>query len=256
MSYTTKLHLKNILTKSVLFFDLETSGLVKNLKYDAKSESNYPDFKSSEYNAARIIQIGWLHQTNFNSNKQIEPNDISELIIKPSGFEITNSHIHGITQEHAVLTGLDIKSGLDLFAKIIEESDYILGYNVYFDINILLSELYRLNLHKTIEKILQLKKQECILCVGELSGKYIKFNNWKKFKKYQIPSQKLTYETIFEKSIENAHNAKYDVAAMIQITQHICSLPDIPDPPNHNLVKSKPDPELEALDAELESLQK
>jgi DNA polymerase-3 subunit alpha len=100
-------------------------------------------------------------------------NDIEELLVKPDGFEIKNSHIHGITHQHADLNGIAISNALEIFAKFIDESDYIIGYNIFFDINIMLNELYRLGMSKTIDKILQLKAEQKILCTGALSQKYI-----------------------------------------------------------------------------------
>ena len=41
--------------------------------------------------------------------------------------------------------------------KIIKSCDYIICYNVYYDINILLSELHRKKRNLTINKILQFK---------------------------------------------------------------------------------------------------
>ena len=220
MSYSSKEHLDNLSNNAVLFFDLETIGFVENTLYaQCNVEDSYPDYKSNNYDNARIIQIGWLFQKQFNYEKKININNIEELLVKPDGFEIKNSHIHGITQEHADQNGIVISNALEIFAKFIEESDYIIGYNVFFDINIMLNELHRLDMCKTIDKILQLKTEQKILCTGALSQKYI--DKYVNYKLYTIPKQIYVYEHLFKKKLTGVHNARNDILATYEITKHI-----------------------------------
>jgi hypothetical protein len=86
-----------------------------------------------------VVTTGtWTFQHN---EKKITLNNIEELLVKPAGFEIKNSHIHGITHELADKYGMEISNVLKIFAKFIDETDYIIGYNIFFDINIMLNEL-------------------------------------------------------------------------------------------------------------------
>jgi len=220
MSWSSKEHLDNLSNNSVLFFDLETIGFVENTLYaQCNVEDSYPDYKSNNYDNARIVQIGWLFQKKFNYEKKITLNNIEELLVKPDGFEIKNSHIHGITHELADKYGIEISNVIKIFAKFIDESDYIIGYNIFFDINIMLNELHRLGMSKTIDKILQLKAEEKILCTGALSQKYI--DKYVNYKKYTIPKQIYVYEHLFKKKLTDAHNARNDILATYEITKRI-----------------------------------
>lgn len=87
--------------------------------------------------------------------------NISESIIKPNVFIIPNESIkiHGVTIGEANNKGKEIKKNIKKICKIINECDYIIGYNVCYDINVLLSQLYRDNINekknKTIKQILK-----------------------------------------------------------------------------------------------------
>ena len=220
MSYSSKTHLDNLSNNAVLFFDLETIGFVENTLYaQCNVEDSYPDYKSNNYDNARVVQIGWLFQKQFNYEKKINLNNIEELLVKPDGFEIKNSHIHGITHELADKYGMAISNVLEIFAKFIDETDYIIGYNIFFDINIMLNELHRLGMTKSIDKILQLKSEQKILCTGALSQKYI--DKYQNYKQYTIPKQIYVYEHLFKKKLSGAHNARNDILATYEITKNI-----------------------------------
>lgn len=210
MSYTDFSHLTELVNKKVLFFDLETSGLPINKGYKELVENRYYPYTSNDkYDSSRIVQIGWLFMKDFDYDYEITLDNISELIVKPDGFVIPDNviAIHKITNEFAKTNGKTINQALKNFSKHIEKSDYIIGYNIYFDIYILLNEFARLNMNKPINKILDLIKNKKILCVQELSKKYKGFT----------PKQVNMYEELFGKPLVDAHNAKSDILATINI---------------------------------------
>ncbi len=212
MSYTTIDKLEEIINKKVLFIDLETTGLIKNVNKNNKSENKYPNYKDNEnYDSSRIVQFGYIYLEDFDYDYEIKPVNIKSVIIKPEGFVIPEESIkiHGITNELANEKGKNIFKELKKIKKIIRDVEYIIGYNIYFDINILLNEFYRVGLKKPIKKIKELIKKENILCLGELSRQYKCYKN--------MPSQKQIYKELFNKSIENIHNAQYDICASIEI---------------------------------------
>jgi len=219
MSYSNIKNLEEIINKKVLFFDLETTGLVRTQRGE-KPEEEYQDYKDLEkYDNARIVSIGWLYLEDYDYDYEIGLENISEKIIKPKGFKIPDESIkiHGITNEKAKKDGKKLRESLKKFGKIIKKCEYIVGYNVYYDINILLSELYRKKNTKTIEKILKLKEEKKIICLGQISAKEAKPEGWKQYIKYQIPKQKDVYKKCLNYELENAHNAKHDVLGMIKI---------------------------------------
>jgi hypothetical protein len=219
MSYSNIKNLEEIKNKKVLFYDLETTGIIKTDR-DKKPEEEYPNYKELEkYDKVRIVSIGWLYMKDYDYNYEIGIENISEQIIKPEGFKIPEEaiKIHGITNEIANEKGKELKKMLKKIGKIIKECEYIIGYNVYYDINVLLSELYRKKRSKTIKKILKLKKEKKIICMGQISSKEAKPNKFYKYAIYAIPSQKDVYERCYNEELLNAHNAKSDVLGMIKI---------------------------------------
>ena len=219
MSYSNIKNLEEIINKKVLFYDLETTGLIKTPR-GLKPEEEYPDYKELEiYDNTRIVSIGWLYMKEFDYDYEIGIKNISEEIIKPEGFEIPEKaiKIHGIKNEEANEKGIELKEILKRIGKKIKKCEYIIGYNIYYDINVLLSELYRKKRSKTIEKILKLKKEKKIICIGQISSKEAKPDKFYKYDIYAIPKQTDVYKKCFGEELENAHNAKSDVLGMIKI---------------------------------------
>lgn len=219
MSYSNLEHLKEIKNKNVFFFDLETTGLVKT-KTNVEPENQYPDYKELKiYDNARIVSIGWIYIENFNYEQEIIFDNINNCIIKPNNFIIPKEAIaiHKITNEIANNKGSDIKEILKKIGKKIRKCDYIIGYNVFYDVNILLSELYRIGKNKTINKILDLKENKNILCIGQISYKNLIFTQKTQIFKYQIHKLIDVYLNCFNENYINAHNAKSDVFCMIKI---------------------------------------
>jgi DNA polymerase III epsilon subunit-like protein len=219
MSYTTIEDLDKIINSKVLFYDLETIGLIKTRFHDVKPEEQYYLYNNNKiYDKGRVVQIGWLYMKEFDYDYEIKPENISSKIIKPDGFTIPEDviKIHGITNEIANELGIDIKKVLNKLKKILLDTEYIIGYNVFFDVNILLNELNRLDMQDCIDHILKLKDKKRILCVGELSAKYSILNGWKR-QGYRVPSQSKVYNELFKKEIDGIHNAKYDICASIEI---------------------------------------
>jgi len=215
MSYTTINDIsKNIINKKVLFIDLKTIGQIKetNSNY-IKQEEKYPNYKKNElYNEARIIQFGWIYLEDFDYEYEITPENISIQIVKPEGFIIPEEtiKIHKITNEIANEKGKNIKKILKKFIDIFNNVEYIIGYNIYFDINILLNELYKLKMENSIKKIKNLIKDKKILCIGELACQY-------KGYKTGMPKQTKIYAELIGKDLENAHDAKYNICGTIEL---------------------------------------
>lgn len=219
MSYSNINDIKSIVNKKVLFFDLETTGLVKTDR-DLKPEEEYPCYKElDKYEQSRIVSIGYHYNNNFTYDNEIELDNVNEILVKPDNFviPIESTNVHGITHEYAEQKGTKINDALNIMCNIIKECDYIVGYNVYYDVNVLLAELYRKKHHNTIKKIKELKTNKKIICVGIISSREAKPNKWYKYSEYAIPKQTKVYEQCYGILPANAHNSKFDVYAMIKI---------------------------------------
>jgi DNA polymerase III epsilon subunit-like protein len=227
MSYTNLTNIKNIVGCNVLFIHLETTGLIQNCKgNDFSPESEYPSYTNNEdYDSSRIVQIGFIFIENFQF-QNVEVEEIENIIIKPNGFVIPNDSvkIHKITTDIANTDGKNLS---DVFktkiTKIIKDTDYIVGYNIFSDVNVLLNELHRLKFHKNITKIKELITNEKVMCIGQLGRTAMlqKFGDTYFKKKYTITNQTNLYKHLFNDKLENVHNAQYDIYATIKILNEI-----------------------------------
>ena len=120
-----------------IVFDLETTGLPITPGF----MQYYPPNETKYYDSSRIVQIAYIkldenNQEIYRKNK----------LVKPLDFKITNSTFHGITQEKAMKEGEEMKDILASLVSDLKDCKVLIGHNILFDYNILLSECYRLGL--------------------------------------------------------------------------------------------------------------
>ena len=223
--------LKHLIGKKVFIFDTETTGIPTkkpNTKWGTRDE--YFDYYNHDaYNQSRIVSIAWYYTNNF-SQQSLDISKVDYYIRKPDTFtEINNSHIHNITYDMAISQGLDIQIILEQhnLEQHLLECEYIIAHNVMFDIHILLNELHRINKTNIITHILHLLDTKQCICSGEIGKPICKleFANSKypkRFKiNYKMPKLSEFYKIVFNKEMENAHNAKGDVQALVEILSKI-----------------------------------
>jgi len=124
-----------------LFIDLETTGLPK-----TKGFNDWYDYTDLEkYDSSRIIEIGLI----LTDNEGVVIEEYSSLV-KPENF----TGLKPIITEITGITDADINSqGKSTYDVLVEArrffedtySDIIISYNIGFDMNILMSELHRIN---------------------------------------------------------------------------------------------------------------
>lgn len=117
-----------------LFFDTETTGVPRNYKAPVTDLNNWP----------RLVQLGYVLYDSLEGGEDFELHS-NEWIIKPNGFVISEqvSKIHGITQEYAMTNGESLKDVLEIFGRLIEISDELIGHNLSYDLNVLGAEYLR-----------------------------------------------------------------------------------------------------------------
>ena len=171
-----------------LFFDLETTGLPKQKSYD----ENYPPEELDKYESARIVEIaiilvkdGKIYKT---YTSLVKPNNFTSLI--PKITEIT-----GITDTDVLNEGKDFKDVLDEIKPLLKEATVINSYNINFDVNILQSEIFRVNDIEFFE-YMKTKKTECTMI---LAKKYFNKRHYLKLEK--------VYETLFKEDPKQDHRA-------------------------------------------------
>jgi DNA polymerase III epsilon subunit-like protein len=103
-----------------LFFDTETTGLLKKWKAPATELNNWP----------RLVQMAYLYYDR--NGKLISGGD---FIIRPVGYTIQAdaTRIHGISTEKAMDEGKSLLPVKLEFQSLVDESEYLVAHNISFD---------------------------------------------------------------------------------------------------------------------------
>ena len=173
-----------------LFFDTETTGLPKNYKAPVSDIKNWP----------RLVQIAWL--VTDDGGKEIKS---AEYIIKPNGFSIPAeaAEIHGITDEIASRSGVELKPVLEEIAADISTVAVLIAHNIQFDEMILGAEFLRMESLNHLEGKLRKCTMKASTNFCQLPGP--RGNKWPKLQELHL--------RLFRKGFDNAHNALADVRA-------------------------------------------
>lgn len=175
-----------------LIYDTETTGLPKNFSAPVTDSENWP----------RLVQVAWqLH------NSMGELIEVKNFIIKPVDFTIpfNAEKIHGISTQHALAHGVDLSFVLEEFNKAIEQSEFVVGHNIIFDINIMGAEFHRTQIESPLaqKKSIDTKNEGTEFCAipGGRGGKF----KW--------PTLTELHVKLFKEGFAEAHNASADVEA-------------------------------------------
>ena len=176
-----------------LIFDTETTGLPKSWNAPITDTDNWP----------RCIQIAW--QLHDELGNVVEHND---FLIQPDGFNIPYDaeRIHGISTELAQEQGISLAESLELFNEALKKTNFIVGQNVGFDINIMGCEFHRLGIKNTLTTLPLLDtctEKTAALCQIP-GGRYGKF---------KLPTLTELHTHLFGSGFGEAHNATADVEA-------------------------------------------
>lgn len=176
-----------------IIFDTETTGLPKRWDAPITDTNNWP----------RAIQIAW--QVHDQWGELIEAED---YLIKPDGFDIPydSERIHGISTALAQAEGEDLAVVLERFNRALEQSKFVVGQNVGFDVNVMGAEFYRLQTETTLTSLSVLDtctEKTALRCQipGGRGGKF------------KLPTLTELHEHLFGEAFNEAHNATADVEA-------------------------------------------
>ena len=176
-----------------LIFDTETTGLPKRWDAPVSDSDNWP----------RCIQIAWqLHDRLGNLV------DHQDYLIQPEGFDIPfeSEKIHGISTALAQQEGVPLAEALEAFSQALEQTTFLVGQNVGFDLNIVGAEYWRLQGSDPLPGFPVL--DTCTEETAELCQ--IPGGRGGKFKK---PTLTELHEHLFGQAFNEAHNATADVEA-------------------------------------------
>jgi len=177
-------------------WDTETTGIPKTRVRPTRENL-------SKFDDARIVS---LSAVKFSSRgREI---DTFNRIIKPIGYQVGATHIHGITHEYAEEHGVPFKTAFQEFIEFIGDRCNILcAHNSLFDEGIIGHELLRISLDPN----------------KDFLDKYIFNCTHEMYKKRFLSSIKLTnlYKDIFGKEFDNAHNSLADARACGQVYPYL-----------------------------------
>lgn len=176
-----------------LIFDTETTGLPKRWDAPISDVDNWP----------RAVQIAW--QLHDDMGAVIEHQD---YLIRPEGFNIPfdAEKIHGISTELAQEQGVSLQEVLEKFSKVLEQTKFIVGQNVGFDVNIMGAEFYRLGIPNVMEGLPVLDTcTEVTASMCQIPGG--------RGGKFKLPTLTELHEFLFQEPFAEAHNATADVEA-------------------------------------------
>ena len=175
-----------------LIYDTETTGLPKNFSAPVSDSENWP----------RLVQVAWqLH------NDMGDLIEVKNFIVRPEGFTIPYNaeKIHGISTKRAQEQGVDLSFVLREFNKAVVQSEFIVGHNIIFDINIMGAEFYRTQIETSLmeERNIDTKNEGTDFCAisGGRGGKF----KW--------PTLTELHVKLFKEGFAEAHNASADVEA-------------------------------------------
>ncbi len=176
-----------------LIFDTETTGLPKRWDAPYTDTDNWP----------RVVQIAWqLHDAMGNIV------DHQDYLISPDGYDIPYDaeRIHGISTALAQKEGLPLREVLEKFSDALEMTNFVVGQNLKFDLNVTGAEFVRTKIANQLQKLPVL--DTCTEHTAQLcqlpGGRYGKF---------KLPTLSELHEFLFQQSFNEAHNATADVEA-------------------------------------------
>ena len=176
-----------------LIFDTETTGLPKRWNAPVSDTDNWP----------RCVQIAW--QLHDDSGRLLEHYD---ALVQPEGFNIPYDaeQIHGISTALAAAQGKPLKEVLEDFKAVLAKTQFVVGQNVSFDLNVMGAEFFRDSGTNPLESLPVL--DTCTEDTAELCQ--LPGGRGGKFK---LPTLTELHQHLFGEPFNEAHNASADVEA-------------------------------------------
>jgi len=174
-----------------LFFDTETTGIPQDYKAPCTDTDNWP----------RLVQLGWI-LTDSRGNELRRGN----RIVRPEGFEIPTaaSDVHGITTERALAEGEPLRDVMLAFGADLNESGWLVGHNIDYDLHVVGTEYYRLGYdHRIMFARPYVCTMQATLAFCNIPGKY--GPKW--------PRLQELYVRLFGREFDGAHDAMADISA-------------------------------------------
>lgn len=188
------------LSGSVILFDVETNGWPNTENPKLAFGTFPPHTDTLKYEDARIVQLCFMV-----CDKDLDMLSVHDFIINSHAqFKITNSFIHGITDEISTTAGTDLGLVMSQFMAVLEEADTVVAHNANFDVSVLKAELYRSG---DTDMLDELSRKQVVCTMKEC--KEIVGARW--CGKLKHPNLTELYKFATEKVMPKTHNAEHDV---------------------------------------------
>jgi DNA polymerase-3 subunit epsilon len=177
---------------NILFFDCETTGVPKDYKASYTEVDNWP----------RVISLAWILATS--EGEIIRQN---YAMIYPDGWTMPIEKFwvdNGYTQEKSELLGVPIIHILEKFKEDKLNADILCAHNLNFDHRIVWAEFIRAGIEPRsgMHKICTMMKSTSHCRIPQANGRGFKW-----------PKLEELYKFLFNKDMENAHDALADITA-------------------------------------------
>lgn len=152
----------------------------------------------------RLVELAWVYE---NADHVAESKD---LIVEPHGFEIPFEAecIHDISTQEARQKGLRPLAVLTRFVEPLVKCDCIIGCGLSFDIQVIASEMFRLD----IGNIQQLILSKPTIDISEQSTNLLKLPSFDEG--YSKPSLRQIFHFLFKEEIKWENDLMADVVAI------------------------------------------
>lgn len=175
---------------SIIFFDVETTGLPKSRNESYRNVDNWP----------RAVSIAWII-----ANDETGVTHSSYEVIKPSGFTIPMdaTEIHGINTSDAQATGKELSSVLRSLTDdiIAAKPVQVVAHNIAFDHPILSAEFLRCEIQNPLLELNKYCTMKSTTSLCKLPGNGDDFK-W--------PRLDELVEFLYKRKVEARHNAMED----------------------------------------------
>jgi len=165
-------------------FDVETTGLPL---------ARRADFKNLEmYDTCRLVSFALIEY-----DSEHRERSVTYHIVQPEGYTVTATEIHGITHERAVLNGVPFGEVYEDICKKLKEIPVVVGHNLEFDMNVLMSEVWRRGLPMDVIENVR------TVCTLRMTRDFF----------FEFRKLGLLYKDLFGRELDGAHNALADARA-------------------------------------------
>jgi hypothetical protein len=190
-----------------LLFDVSTNGKPKNWRAHFTDTFSWP----------KLLHIAWLLY-----DKKGNLTEEGDYLINPMSMELDPAALRmaGLTEDQLKNEGKDVREVLEKFGKAVEQSMYIFAFNLQYNENVVLAELYRNNME---HKFMQAER----FCLMRESTYFCRIPG--KDGGFKWPSLTELHAKLFKVGYEGAGNASKDIMAISRCFNKLLNLGQLDD---------------------------